>query len=140
MRRSRTTAAVAAIGVALLLLGACSSSSSKAAGGSAPVKLSGTVTDKGTKAASGGSIAISVDDFYFEPTFITAKGGSTLKITLHNEGKQTHTFTSAALGVDKTLAPGATTAVTVTVPGSGSAQFHCTFHVSQGMQGAVVAT
>jgi plastocyanin len=139
MRKSRTTVVIAALGAALLLLGACSSSSSKASSSGGKATLSGKVNDKGAKTASG-SLEVEIDDFYFNPTFIDAKAGSTLKLTLSNEGKATHTFTSAALGVDKTLAPGTKATVTITVPKSGFAQFHCNFHVSQGMQGAVVAT
>ena len=138
MRKSKTTVMVALLAATVLLLGACSSSSSKGSSGGKPT-LPGKVNDKGTKTASG-SIEVEIDDFYFNPTFINAKAGSTLKLELSNEGKATHTFTSAALGVDKTLAPDTKATVTITVPTSGFAQFHCNFHVSQGMQGAVVST
>jgi plastocyanin len=138
MRKSKTTVIVVLLAATVLLLGACSSSGSKASSGGKPA-LQGKVNDKGAKTVSG-SIEVEIDDFYFKPTFIDAKAGSTLKLGLSNEGKASHTFTSAALGVDKTLAPGTKATVTITVPKSGFAQFHCNFHVSQGMQGAVVST
>src|SRR3954453_21373631 len=103
-----------------------------------PVKLSGNTTNKGTKDLSGTSIEVELDDFYFSPTFI--KGGtpgSTVTVHLKNEGKQPHTFTSTALGVDEQVAPDATADVTITLPQSGATEFHCRFHqASNGMQGA----
>lgn len=103
-----------------------------------PVKLSGNTTNKGTKDLSGAGIEVELDDFYFSPTFI--KGGtpgSTVKLELKNEGKQPHTFTSSALGLDETLQPGTSKDVSVTLPQSGATEFHCTFHQqSNGMQGA----
>jgi plastocyanin len=119
--------------VAVFLVGCGDSGSS-----STPVKLSGSVNNKGTKDLSGSSMEIELDDFYFNPTFI--KGGtpgSTVTLELKNEGKQPHTFTSKALGVDERLEAGSTKTVTVTLPASGATEFHCTFHLqSNGMQGA----
>ena len=120
----------------LLFAAACGSSSSSSSG--TPVKLSGNTTNKGTKDVSGTSIDVEMDDFYFSPTFL--KGGtpgSTVTVHLKNEGKNPHTFTSSALGVDKTVAPGATADVQITLPQSGATEFHCNFHqASNGMQGA----
>jgi len=104
-----------------------------------PVKLSGSTTNKGTKDLSGDSTEVEMDDFYFNPTFI--KGGtpgSSVKLELKNDGKQAHTFTSAALGVDQTVAAGQSMEVTITLPQSGATEFHCRFHQqSNGMQGAL---
>ena len=120
----------------VVLVGACGSSSSSSS--SAPVKLSGNTTNKGTKELSGTSIDVEMDDFYFSPTFL--KGGtpgSTVTVHLKNGGKNPHTFTSAALGVDKTVAPDQTADIQVTLPQSGATEFHCNFHqASNGMQGA----
>jgi plastocyanin len=113
-----------------------SNSSSSSGGSAAPVKLSGTVTNKGTKTLSGASIEIEQDDFYFKPTFVKATAGATVKVELHNEGKNEHTFTIDALNIDEDLQPGAQKTVEVKLPSSGSTNYYCRFHRSQGMQGA----
>ena len=77
-----------------------------------------------------------MDDFYFNPTFIQGTPGQSLTLHLKNEGKNAHTFTSAALNVDKTLQPGQDMDVQVMLPQAGATEFHCNFHQSQGMQGA----
>jgi plastocyanin len=120
--------------------GSGGSSATTAAGGAsaAPVQLTGTVTDKGTKDATGAtSVTVEADDYYFNPTFIKAKAGQKLTLELKNEGKATHTFTSTVLGVDKELKPGESAKVDVTVPSADSSAFFCRFHQSSGMQGAV---
>jgi plastocyanin len=122
------------LGAVAVLVAGCGGSS----GSSTPVKLSGDTTNKGTKDLTGSAIEIEADDFYFSPTFI--KGGTpgaTVTVTLKNEGTNPHTFTSAALGVDKQVAAGASDTVQVTLPQSGATEFHCKFHQqSNGMQGA----
>jgi plastocyanin len=118
-----------------LLLAACGSSGSS----SGTPKLSGAVTDKGTKTASGTSFKLEADDFYFKPTFIDAKPGTKLKVTIANEGKNTHTFTIDSANVDKQMSPGTSATVEVTVPSSGNLNFYCRFHRGTGMQGAIVA-
>ena len=139
MRRFTASAAFAV--VALIVLSACggSSSSSKksSANGSAPVSLTGSVTDKGTKDASASSsVEIEADDFYFNPTFIKAKPGQTVTVALKNEGKQPHTFTIDGM-VDQMLNPSQTMNVQVTAPQSGALNFYCRFHRGRGMQGAI---
>lgn len=114
----------------------CGGSSNTSA--STPVKLSRNTTNKGTKDITGTTVEVEIDDFYFNPTFL--KGGtpgSTITVTVKNDGKQLHTFTSTALGVDKQVAPGTTETVQVTLPQSGATEFHCRFHQqTNGMQGA----
>ncbi len=131
------SAPVAAVLAGALLIAACSSSSS---GSSSNGGLTGKVNNHGTKTVSGGTVEVEADDYYFQPTFIKAKPGTKLTLELKNEGKATHTFTSPKLNVDEQLAPGQTKTVTITVPSSGASEFHCTFHQSLGMQGAVEAT
>jgi plastocyanin len=113
-----------------------SSSSSSGANASTPVSLPGQTNNKGTKTASGNSIGVELDDFYFEPTFIQGTPGQSLTLHVKNEGKNAHTFTSASLNVDKTLQPDQSMDVQVTLPQTGATEFHCNFHQSQGMQGA----
>ena len=125
---------LAAVGV---LAAGCGSDSVKTSS-NIPVQLPGNTTNKGTKDVSGASVDIELDDYYFNPTFLKGGSpGSTITVHLKNEGKQPHTFTSAALGADKQLSPGETADVQVKLPQSGASEFHCTFHQqSNGMQGA----
>lgn len=127
-----------AIGLVLAGCGSGGTTSTTASGSSsaAPVVLPGTVNQPRIGDATGGSLVLELDDYYFGPSFIKAGPGSTVKLTLKNEGTNPHTFTSTALGVDQVLQPGASAEVTVTLPPSGASEFHCTFHRSQGMQGA----
>ncbi len=135
---------LAAVGLMLALaLTGCSSSKDKAKVDSAsgpPVSLSGTVTDKGTKDASGEgatpTLALELDDNAFNPTFTQFAPGAVVKVQLKNAGTHEHTFTLADGGVDQSLAPGQSAEVTVTVPSSGSVNFFCRIHRSSGMQGA----
>jgi plastocyanin len=125
--------------VTVLVTGCGGGSSNTAAGGSStPVKLSGSTTDKGTKDLAGTAIDLQQTDFAFSPTFI--KGGTpgaSVTVHLKNTGNNPHTFTSTALGVDKTLSPGESADVQITLPQSGASEFHCKFHQSSnGMQGA----
>jgi plastocyanin len=125
---------VGVVGVGGLGVGPVGAKSSK------PVQVDGKVNVKGTKdisAKKSASVEIEADDYYFEPTFLKVQPGEKVSITLENEGNATHTFTSDSLNIDKTVAPGKSAKVTVTVPTAGTAfEFHCDFHQSMGMQGA----
>ena len=102
-----------------------------------PVKLDGKVNNEGTKAVKGGSASIEVSDYYFEPTFLKAKAGTTVKVKLENKGSAQHTFTIDSQKIDKALSPGSTTTIDVDIPANGTpVNFYCRFHVSSGMQGA----
>jgi plastocyanin len=150
MRRTVPVAALALV-TALALLTACggggdggepqaSGTSTTAAGspaGGAPVALAGTVNDHGSKdLGTATETEIELDDFYFGPTYVRARPGTTLTIELENEGDAPHTFTIDGLGVDQTVQPGAKAEATVTLPASGAVRFYCRFHQGQGMQGA----
>ena len=106
-----------------------------------PVDLGQKVNNKGSKDVSSKSkvtVEAELDDNYYKPTFVKAKAGEKITFELENEGDSTHTFTSDELSVDKQLSPGKKAKFTVTVPSSGEVfQFHCQFHESLGMRGAV---
>ena len=158
----RTVLALAAVGVLGLAAGACSgsggttTSSGQSAGASSPstattattapatsngsappVQLPGTVNAHGTTNASGGHVSIEMDDFYFTPTYVKAPAGSTLTVDLNNAGSASHTFTINDQSINVVLPAGASKTVDVTVPSSGSVRFYCSYHVGQGMQGAI---
>jgi plastocyanin len=120
--------------------GSGSGATTTASSGSMPVKLDGTVNDKGTKDVSGdgdkADVEVELDDNYFKPTFIQAAPGATVTVELKNEGSNPHTFTLDDGSVDKELQPGDKATVEVTVPEDGSLRFSCNFHGSMGMQGA----
>ena len=107
-------------------------------GGSTPVKLSGSTTNKGTKDLTGTSIDLEQHDFFYRPTFI--KGGTpgaTITVHLKNTGTNPHNFTVPSQGINKDVDPGTTADVQITLPQSGATDFHCRFHQqSNGMQGA----
>jgi plastocyanin len=122
---------LAAVGLA-----ACSSVKSTSSA-PPPVSLSGRVNNHGTKDASTvKSLEIEQDNFYFDPTFVKAAPGTSMTVTLSNEGKVQHTFTIDALHVDQVVDPGRKKTVTVTLPSSETVNFYCRFHRSIGMQGA----
>ncbi len=127
MRRLLATLSV----VALIAVGCGGGGSTKP-----PVALAGETNNHGTKTAKDG-LGVEADDYYFNPTFITATAGQKFTVELKNEGTARHTFTSPTAGVDLELPPGASRTVTLTAPATGSVEFHCRFHQSQGMQGAV---
>lgn len=60
-----------------------------------------------------------------------------MTVILKNEGKAEHTFTIGSLAIEKDLKPEQTTTVQVTLPETGPLRFHCKFHESMGMQGAL---
>ena len=86
------------------------------------------------------TVDIEISDNYIGPTFINAKAGTTLHISLKNAGKATHSFSIDALHIEKILPAGGKGAVDVEVPAAGSLRFYCKFHQSMGMQGAILAT
>ena len=108
---------------------------------SAPVTLSGTVNNHGTKdIAMATTLELEQDNFYFNPTFVKAEPGAKLTVMLKNEGKVPHNFTIDSLHVNETLQPDTKKTVTITLPSSGTVPFYCSFHKSQGMQGAIFFT
>jgi len=136
MRKSSAVAAVAAlaaVSIAVAALGAGATT----AGKSNPVKLSGTVSVKGTGTATGGNIAIQTTDFAFSPTFVKVPSGVTsVTVKLTNPSQHQHTFTVPSQNIDQVLAPGQSATVTVTVPAKSAVLFYCRFHRMLGMQGA----
>src|SRR6185503_2475789 len=64
--------------------------------------LEGDVNVEGEAVGSptDGKLETELDDFYFGPTFIEADPGTTLTLTLHNEGNTDHTFTIDSTDID----------------------------------------
>jgi plastocyanin len=73
---------------------------------------------------------------YFSPTVITGTAGQQISIELKNESDSVkHNFTIESLHIDQDLDPGQTVMVSVTLPSSGTLEFHCEYHESLGMVG-----
>ncbi len=106
----------------------------------APVVLAGTVNNHGLATVSGTELELEADDFYFAPTFVRADPGTTLKVTVVNEGQASHTLTTTSPDVDRVVPAGQTATVDLELPDSGVVNFFCRFHRDQGMQGAVYFT
>jgi plastocyanin len=126
------------------LMAACSSGSSgspsAAAGSTGETTSSSSPTESASEAdvadVSGKkSLDVEADDFYFSPNTIQGNAGQKLTIKVENEGQATHTFTIESQNVDVEVEPGNEAEVNVTFPQSGSVEFICRFHASQGMTG-----
>jgi plastocyanin len=100
-----------------------------------PVTLQGKVTNKGAKTVKKGKVKIEADDYNFNPTFLKAKPGTTVTVSLKNDTKTQHTFTIDTLGIDQTLNPDQKATVTLTLPATGATNFFCRFHGPNGSQG-----
>ena len=107
---------------------ACSSSSSSTSGSSG-----GATTDVSGQS----STSISAQDFFFTPSSLTGTAGQKVTISLTNDGSAAHNFSITDQNVDVTVQPGQSQDIKVTFPESGSVQFFCSFHQSQGMVGTL---
>ena len=79
------------------------------------------------------SLLVELDDFYIEPKEITGKVGETLAVTAFSEGKQTHTLTIDALGVDREFPPSDTQEFSLPLKKAGEFKVYCRFHREKGM-------
>jgi plastocyanin len=86
------------------------------------------------------SIEVEADNFYFSPTVLTGKPGQTITLELKNEGSSEHNFTLESQHIDQDLETGESAKVKVSFPQSGTLLFHCKYHESIGMRGALQAT
>jgi plastocyanin len=138
MVRVATTGKLIALASAMALLAmGCGDSSSSVSSEPPLVALSGQVSNHGTKdLQTAMSVSLELDDLYFSPTFIKATPGSTIEVSLKNDGKENHTFTIDATNTDVHLAPGQKSTVQISLPATGSLNFYCSIHRSSGMQGA----
>jgi plastocyanin len=130
--------------VAVLAVTGCggddNKSSSNATTGTTPTGETGSGSDHGTKSFAGGSGEVELDDFYFAPTTIQGKPGQSITLELKNEGKVEHNFSISSQHIDKDLEAGESDIVKVVVPKSGTVQFFCSYHKSQGMVGTLATT
>jgi plastocyanin len=144
----RTTGALALAAAALLLgMAACgggggnkSSSEAESEGGTTTIAGQAS-NDHGSKdVSSSSSVDLEMDNYYFEPTLLKGKPGEKITIKLENKGSVEHNFSVSGQGIDQDLEPGKDATVTVTFPKSGTLQFFCKYHRSQGMAGGLQAS
>jgi plastocyanin len=122
--------------VLALAIAGCGSSSSKSSSSTS----SSSASDSSSASTASGGSATDVDmyDNYFKAKTITGKAGSTVKVTLKNEGQREHNFKiDSQSAADADLAPGKSATVSVKIPASGSVQFYCEYHKGLGMVGTV---
>jgi len=94
------------------------------------------ITSRGSRAkGSAALLKLEAGDFYFDPTYVKVRPGSTVKVIVRNRGKTTHTFTAPAAHMEMTLRPGTTRHVRVRLPADGVLVFGCRFHADRGMRG-----
>lgn len=129
--------------IAVLAVAGCggddNKSSSNAATTSTPTATTGgdSGNDHGTESFAGGSGEVEIDDFYFKPTTIQGNPGQSVTLELKNEGKVEHNFSIASQHIDKDIEAGESDTIKVKVPKSGTVQFFCSYHKSQGMVGTL---
>ena len=143
--KHRSVSVVGLVVPVMLIAAACSSGNSNATAVKKSTGAGTTVTVDGQKAndhgkkdvSGGGTDAVEVDDFYFNPTVFTGKAGDKLILTLSNDSKMLHNFSMPAQGIDRDIPAGGKVTVSVTFPASGTAVFFCKYHRSSGMLGGL---
>ncbi len=75
-------------------------------------------------------------DFYFEPNFIKAPGGSTVTVEFRNEGDVEHNFSMDSPKADHDVEAGKTETFELKLGAETRYEFYCKYHKSSGMTGA----
>jgi plastocyanin len=78
----------------------------------------------------GRAVEITAKGFAFSPDHIDAEAGEVLAVTVKNEDGTDHTFTSSDPEVGETIEGGDEATFSVTVPDSGTIEYHCSIHTS----------
>jgi plastocyanin len=142
MLRTMKTRTFGLIMLGIVVLGSACSSGGGGGSTSPPSTTSPATTTSAPPAsgASGGQVSITMVDFSFKPSTVTAS--TSQEIVLTNTGTALHNFSIVALGIDQDVQPGQS--VTLKAPGSsvkpGTYDFFCKYHKSQGMVGTLNAT
>jgi plastocyanin len=97
----------------------------------------GRVNDHGSASATGATIDIQAEDFYFEPTCETGVQDGTVTLVVRNAGGALHNVSIPDQGIDEDVEAGDTIRVDVKV-GSAAVQYFCKYHRTSGMVGALL--
>ena len=148
-RRGVTVMLVAAPAMALVLaLGGCGGDDNGSADGGGSAYGGGspatTTSAAGGGAAAGGmdvsgmtTVGVAMKDDVFAPSVLRGTPGQAITIDLDNTGTQEHNFSLGDQDVDTDVEPGEKATVKVTFPQSGTLEFVCEYHESQGMTGSL---
>jgi plastocyanin len=125
----------------VILASACSSNNNTGSTSTTTTTQQATTTaPPASSPAGGGQVAITMVDFSFNPSTVTAS--TSQDIVLTNTGSALHNFSITKLGIDQDVQPGQS--VTLKAPGPsvtpGNYDFFCKYHKSQGMVGTLTAT
>lgn len=102
-----------------------------------PVAIEGPITNRGTKTVTG-TTPFTLDEFFFEPTFITGDAGAEITLNATNEGTVDHNFTLREQNISIDFREDETKPIEVELPEKGKTlRFHCRIHEAQGMVGAL---
>jgi plastocyanin len=123
------SAAAGSLIVACALLVACGNDSDGGGGGAEPAPSP-------TPAAQ----SVSLIDFGYMPSTLTARSGQSLTINLRNTGQAPHTFTIDGVVDSGTLASGGNGSVQFTPASPGTQTFYCTVHGRERMSGTLTVT
>ncbi len=99
--------------------------------------LTGNVKDRGTAAATGTTLAIEADDFFFAPTCETGVQPGTITMVVKNTGEALHNVSIATQNIDVDVAPGETITVQVKVD-KDALPYVCKYHRTSGMVGSLI--
>lgn len=145
----RTFALLAAVALAGV---ACGGSGAKASAPSArPPSSAGTAptcpssaplpspaNDHGVAPATGATVSIEANDFFFAPTCVTGVPAGTVTLAVRNATQTLHNVSIQSLGIDRDVPPGQAVRVTLTV-GTTPVPFFCKYHRTSGMVGALLS-
>ena len=97
--------------------------------------------DHGTEDVSGmGSVHITADSYYFEPSVLHGSAGQKLTLIITNESATGHNFTVKAQNVNSDIDANKQVTVHVTMPASGVVSFYCEYHRDLGMAGGLLTS
>lgn len=99
--------------------------------------LPANVSDHGAVSASGSTVTIEANDFFFTPTCVTGVPGGTVTLTVHNVGQTLHNVSIPSLNIDIDVSPGQTITFQVRM-GNAPLVFFCKYHKGVGMYGALL--
>ena len=116
---------------------ACSSSDDNNASSSQPTPVASQPGQGGGSGSTSnpGATRVTVVDFSYAPTEITAKAGQPVTLDITNSGQTAHTFTITGVVDSGSIGAGQSKTVTFTPASAGSLQFFCTIHGASVMSG-----
>lgn len=134
----RKPALYLAVALALAVTG-CSTAKPPGRGDLEVTRIDGTdVIVRGRLDVAGASAAVGIYDNYFQPNLLSARPGTTVRLSFQSFGLGSHNVSVPHAAIDKDVTPGQSVDVEFTLPASGRVAFFCRFHRDEsGMIGAV---